>query len=97
MCDSLYGEDSLEHIAYCKYSKEIFAKMGITIVDMHDFLALDREYNDNPIALANHLVALGIVYSVYNTIKHHDPCLPQLVISELITAGISSASYTLAR
>ena len=93
MCDSLFGEDSLEHIACCKYSREVFAKMGITIVDMHGFLALNDE-NKDPKTMANHLMALGIVYSIYNTIKHHKA---PIVISELITAGISSAAYSFAR
>jgi len=96
LCDSLYGEDSLEHIACCRCTKEIFAKLGIHIVDMHDFLALSVDYQD-PKAMANHLMALGITYSIYNTVKHHDPNLPPIVISELITAGISSASYCMAR
>ena len=88
LCDSLYGEDSLEHIACCRCTKEIFAKLGIHIVDMHDFLALSVDYQD-PKAMANHLMALGITYSIYNTVKHHDPSLPPIDFSELITAGIS--------
>ena len=47
--------------------------------------------------MANHFMALGIVYSIYNTIKHHSPDLPPIVISELITAGIGSATYRFAR
>ena len=96
MCDNLYGEDSLEHIACCRCTKEVFSEMGITIVDMHRFLAL-TDGNLDPKTMANHLMALGIVYSIYNTIKHHNPESPPIVISELITAGIASAAYSFAR
>ena len=95
-CVILCGENSLEHIACCKYSREVLAKMGITFVDMHGFLALN-DGNLDPKTMANHLMALGIVYSICNTIKHHSPGLPPIVISELITAGISSAAYSFAR
>ena len=80
MCDALYGEDSLEHIACCKCSKEVFARLGIHVVDMHDFLALMDE-NLDPKAMANHRMAWGIVYSIYNPFKHHDFNLPPLVLA----------------
>ena len=74
-----------------QHTKEVFSKMGITVHDMHGFLALN-DGNKVPKAMINHLKALGIVYSIYNTIKHHNVDLPPLDIHELITAGISSAA-----
>ena len=90
LCDSQYGEDSLEHLAVCRCTKQVFAKMGITITCMHDFLALGNGATNSRV-MVNHLIALGLVYSIYNTVKHHDPSQPPLNVHALITAGISSA------
>ena len=84
-------DDSLEHIAVCDTTKSVFSKFNITIHDMHDFLALNDGCT-NPKVMVKHLFALGIVYSIYNTLKHHDDDLPPLHIPALITAGISSAA-----
>ena len=57
---------------------------------MHDFLALG-DGAANPKVMVNHLIALGLVYSIYNIVKHHDPTQQPLNVHALITAGISSA------
>ena len=90
LCDSQYGEDSLEHIAVCRCTKQIFAKFGITITCMHEFLAISDGTN-NPRVMVNHLIALGLTYSIYNTVKHHDPTKSPLNVHALMSAAISSA------
>ena len=58
---------------------------------MHDFLALG-EGDANPKVMVNHLIALGLTYSIYNIVKLHDPTQQPLNVHALITtAGISSA------
>ena len=74
---------------------DVFKRMGREIVmqnnQMDEFLGIDDRANDARVFI-RHLKALGIVYSMYNTIKHHDSHLPELDINALITAGISSAA-----
>ena len=87
LCDSQYGEDSLEHIAVCRCTKQVFTKLGITSTCMHDFLALG-DGATNPKVMVTHLTALGLVYSIYNIVEHHDPTQQPLNVHAFISAGI---------
>ena len=56
----------------------------------HDFLALG-DGATNPKVTVNHLIALGLLDSIYIIVKHHDPTQQPLNVHAFISAGIWSA------
>ena len=87
LCNS--GEDSLTHMSRCNEVHLIFKKFGAPINSLEQFLSLDMAAQDNCILLKR-VKALSVVYSIYNTVKHHPAHLPPLSLPFLLTAAYSN-------
>ena len=82
------GEDSLEHIALCQWTHTIFRKFNAPICNTTQFLALDHDSTAADV-LTRRVQALAATYLIYNTITHHPPNSPPLIISQLISVVTS--------
>ena len=63
------GQDALEHIAGCTWTLLTFEKLNVPVKNLVQFLALDHG-TTNTKTLTLRVRALGVVYTVYNTMSH---------------------------
>ena len=77
------AEDSLEHLAYCHWTHIIFKRFNVPICNTMQFLSLDHLATSVNV-LALRAQALAALYLIYNTLTHHPPDAPSIIINELI-------------
>jgi len=77
------AEDSLEHLAYCHWAHVIFKRFNVPICSTVQFLSLDHAATSTNV-LALRAQALAALYLIYNTVTHHPPSAPPIIVDELI-------------
>ena len=80
------AEDSLEHLAYCRWTCLIFKRFHVPISNTVEFLALDHACTAVRV-LTLMVRALAVVYMVYNTVTHHPSSSPPLNLPDLINVA----------